>query len=170
MLQASFALNPVSNQQFQLLATAAASGERGFFYRVPATADVLLKLGDDTVTKSKQVIAQFGITASLPASTGGKSTAYALKFYEATGALKSFNVTSKAVMGKSTADALGTDVTTLVTAKQAADQAQRTKQDELTVLDRQAKILTDKKAIYDNCKALNQACGGFVPAPATPEQ
>lgn len=171
-LEASFALNPANDQQFQILAKAAKdaeSGERGFFYRIPASVDVLLKLDTDTITKSKQVIAQFGITASLPASTGGKSTAYALKFYEATGALKSFNITSKAVLGKGTADALGTDITTLVAAKQAAEQAQKTKNDELTGLDRQAKILADKKAIYDNCKALNMACGGFVPLPGPPE-
>jgi hypothetical protein len=168
LFAANFTLNPARGQQFQLLASADQSGDRGFFYRIPAAVDVTLSLGDDTVTKSKQTIAQFGTIASLPASTGGKTTAYTLKFYEATGALKSFNVTSKSVFQKATADALGADVNTLVTAKQAAAEAKKTKEDELTVLERQSKIMAAKKAIYDNCKALNMACGGFVPTQATP--
>jgi hypothetical protein len=160
---ANFELNPDTGQVSQKLKTAAQNGDRGFYYCIPAIADVVLKLGDDPVTRSKQSIAQFGTYASLPASTGGKSTAYALKFYEATGALKSFNVTSKAILQKGTADTLGAQVTTV------AD-AQRTAGDELTKLNRQSQILVAKKAIYDNCKAMNMACGGFVPAPAPPVQ
>jgi hypothetical protein len=161
LFAAEFALNPTTNQPFQILANARQSGERGFYYRIPASTDVVLKLGEDVVTRSRQSIAQFGTVASLPASAGGKSTAYALKFYEATGALKSFNVTSKAVLTKGTADTVGSAVATVVTAKQTAN-------DVLTALDHQNKVMAARKAIYDNCKALNMACGGYVPTPATP--
>ena len=177
-LGATFVLDPANGQLFQQLDAAyQETGERGFYYRVPASTKIALKLcGErpsdakpedpkpcDTVTTGKLAIAQFGHTFSLPASTGGKTTAYALKFYEATGALKSFNVTSKTMLTKANADTLGSQATSLVTASKTAN-------DEVTKLDREAKILADKAAIFNACKTLNQPCGGFVPPAAPPQQ
>ena len=177
-LTAAFALDPANGQLFQRLDSAyEETGERGFYYRVPASTRIALKLcGEkpvdakpedpkpcDTSTDGKLAMAQFGKTFSLPASTGGKTTAYALKFYEATGALKSFNVTSKTMLTKANADTLGSQATSLVTASKTAS-------DEVTKLDREAKIMGDKAAIYTACKTLNQPCGGFVPSTAPPQQ
>jgi uncharacterized coiled-coil protein SlyX len=161
-LSASVAPDPTAGQPFQRIATATQAGDRGFYYRIPATANVILQLGDDPLTISKQSIAQFGFLASLPASVGGRSTAYTLKFYEATGALKSLNLTSKAVLTRGTADAIGANANTLVDARSKAD-------DELTKLDHDSKVLANKVSIYNSCKTLNIACGGFVPAATVPQ-
>jgi hypothetical protein len=149
-------------QMSHALNAAAQNGERGFYYRIPATANVVLRLADDTLTSSRQQIAQFGLVASVPASVGGRSTAYTLKFYEATGALKSFNITSKAILTKGTADTIGSNLNTLIDARNKAA-------DELTKLDHDAKVLSNKVTIYNSCKTLNIACGGFVPSSAPEE-
>lgn len=156
-LRARLALNPPRGQLFQILRSAAQTGERGLHYRIPATTDLTLSLGPIVVSRSKQMIAQLGVTASLPATTGGRTTAYTLKLYEATGALMSFSVTSKAVLQKGTADALGASLTSVAAANRAAS-------DELSSLDHLSKVMAAKKAIYQDCKELNQACGGFVPS------
>lgn len=161
LVNAEFALDPANQPFAQVRAAFNDDGERSFRYIIPAVTKVALTWGDDSVGESRQQIAQFGLVASLPASSGGKSLNYALAFYESTGALKSFKLASKAVLQKATVDTISSQANTLIDAKKKAD-------DELTVLDREQKILAAKKSIFDNCKALNLACGGYVPPAPQP--
>jgi hypothetical protein len=154
-LKAKYALYPETGQPFQsVTAGFVETGERGFRYRMPAMTKVSFnweKVGAGTLSTSNQMIAQFGAVVSLPASAGGRTTGYKLKFYEATGALKSFDVTSKAILQKAAVDTAASQALSTYDAKVKAG-------DELALRERQAKI-------YSACKTMNVTCGGYTATP-----
>lgn len=88
------------------------SGERGFYYRVPAKVSVALceeNLSDaprrcqqaNEFARDDLAIAQYGTIASLPASTGGRRSSYKVVYYSSTGAIQTFNIASDALIQKS---------------------------------------------------------------------
>lgn len=102
------------------------SGERGFYYRVPAKVTALLleesageggRFRQDEIAREEMAVAQLGRTASLPASTGGRRSSYKIVYYDATGAVRTFNVGSDALIQKSNAEDIEATVTELRDAK-----------------------------------------------------
>lgn len=109
------------------------SGERGFYYRVPAKVTALLleesqvqqhddptsaggqgpRFTRDEVAREGLSVAQLGHTASLPASTGGRRSSYKVVYYDATGAVRTFNIGSDALIQKSNAEDVEATLTEL---------------------------------------------------------
>jgi len=88
------------------------AGERGFYYRVPATASALLCerpladgvgncTGADAIGRDELSVAQLGEIVSLPASTGGRRSSYKIVYYSSTGAIQTFNIASDSLIQKS---------------------------------------------------------------------
>jgi hypothetical protein len=107
-------------------------------------------------------IAQWGVEVGLPKA--GRDWAYAVTLYEATGAVKSLKLTSKALLDKSMADAAFGAVTTLLDAKDAAkDKAKKDADaaaavsDELTVLTKARQVLEERAKIKKLCDELGIA-------------
>jgi hypothetical protein len=112
-----------------------------------------------TFATQNALLAQWGERMSIPKA--GKDYAYTLSLYEATGAVKSIKLTSKATLDKSTIDSAFGIATTLLDAKDTADAAAKkkadeaaTKADELNVLTRQRQILDEKSKIKKLCDEL----------------
>lgn len=120
------------------------SGDRGFYYRVPAKVTAVLLDAGDEVSREEMAVAQLGQTASLPASTGGRRSSYKVVYYDATGAVKTFNIGSDALIQKSNADDVGATITELRDA-------------ELKRLERETKKLTAEKDRIEAEKALKKA-------------
>lgn len=136
-------------------------GKRGFYYRIPSTATAKLFWGDETTEnelgRKRLSIAQLGVTASLPATTRGRRTSYALELYPDTGALKNFNMGSDAAVQKSAIDDLSGAATTVIEEreKQKAEKEAK-KPDELKELERQRQILEERNKILDEEEKLNK--------------
>ena len=105
------------------------------------------------------LLAQWGVQAMLPKA--GKDWAYAVTLYEATGALKSVKLASKALLDKGTVDTAFGIANTLLDAKDTASAAAKkkaddaaTKADTLNVLTRSRQILEEKAKISKLCQDL----------------
>jgi len=147
------------------------NGKRGFYYRVPGRgvaelqsvdgAGAIEELGRETLS-----IAQFGKTVSLPSSTGGRRTKYAIDLFEASGGLKNFVMGSDALVKQQNVKDL-TDSTATIFQAAGEKREERRKAnlppDELTELERKRKILEEKKKIQDLEKALGTQ--GSTPEP-----
>lgn len=153
-----FTIDPADQIFTRVSANFTQTGDRSFRYAIPAMTKIQLYTGAKVTGETWQQMAQFGGLASLPASSGVRSLNYSLKFFEATGALKSFKLASKSAIQRSIIDAGSTSANALIDAKAKSE-------DELAKLEREAKILDAKKKIQGLCKDLNLACGGFTPAP-----
>lgn len=129
------------------------TGERGFYYRIPGRAIAFLTHGPKELSRAPLSIAQLGKVVSLPASTGGRRTKYDLELYEASGGLKNFSMGSSALIQQKNIDDLAAGATSLIEAKGERNKAKAPK-DELEQLERQRKILEEKKKIRDLEKEL----------------
>lgn len=127
------------------------SGERSFFYRIPATSVARLKQGTKTLLESQQTIGQLGVIRSLPASTSSRGLAYDLALIETTGALRSLGLTTKALMQKGYIDAASTSANALLDARQKANDDVTKLEREFKLLDFQAKICALRAATADPC-------------------
>jgi hypothetical protein len=127
-------------------------GKRGFPYRVPAMT--MARLIDDGVERGRSDvrIAQFGPVKSLPANLGGRRSSYKITYYDASGAIKIFDMSADALIQKSNV----TDVTDAVTTLRDA---------ETTRLKRETEILKAKKDKLDAEKALRDAQKAAEPSP-----
>lgn len=134
-------------------------GERGFYYRVPGRAIAYLYQGDDYVAgelgRAPVSIAQFGPIISLPSSTGGRRTKYELSLYESSGGLKNFVMGSSALLGKSNVENLTNAASSALDTRAERKKAKLPK-DELETLEKQRKILEEKKKIRDLEKDLKE--------------
>lgn len=118
-----------------------------------------------TIVDQAALLAQWGVQASIPKA--GKDYAYAVTLYEATGAVKTIKLASKAALDAATIDAAFGIATTLLDAKDAADAEARKKADaaaaaadELAVLTRSRQILDEKAKIKKLCAELGlTTCG-----------
>jgi hypothetical protein len=138
--------------------------ERGFYYRVPGVALVRLMTKDAANTATEKArkpdvqIAQYGLTASLPASTGGRTTKYVMNLFETSGAMKNFTLGSDALITKSQVEELNSTVNATLEAKakrkQAEIDAELESKDELKRLKREREILEEKNKIEAEKKKL----------------
>jgi hypothetical protein len=154
-------------------ASARTNRERGFYYRIPARAQVVLQTQrqeerEDPKSRTKGFvtliaglaqyspsIAQFGTVVSLPATTGGRKTSYTADLYSATGALRTFKLASEAQIDKAIVTDVESAATTTLEANEARRTAERDRSDKLTQLKRQADILEAQvriKAAQDTLK------------------
>jgi hypothetical protein len=129
------------------------SGSRGFYYRVPARAVAFVKKGDTELGRSVVSIAQYGVVVSVPASTGGRKTKYALDLYESSGGLKNFVMGSDSLVKQKNIDDIAEATGTAIDAKGERKKA-KAPADELDQLERQRKILEERKKIRDLNKDL----------------
>jgi len=137
------------------------SGDRAFRYRLPALARVDVAWAGDPpkpLGESGAAIAQFGHVVSLPASSGGRSLNYDLKFYEATGALKTFRLASKSAIQKGLADSLGDSTSALLDARIKKEREEAAESDELAQLERRRKLLEEQLKIRKACAELGLDC------------
>lgn len=142
-------------------------GSRGFYYRIPGRAVAFIRQGPregtaDELARKSLSVAQFGKVVSLPASTGGRRTKYTLDLYESSGGLKNFVMGSSALIQQKNIDDLSAAGSTLIDAKVARDAAREKANappDVLQQLERQRKILEERKKIRDLERELNAAGG-----------
>ena len=129
------------------------SGERGFPYRVPALT--IARLVDNNVERGRSEvrIAQFGPVETLPASLGGRRSSYKITYYDANGAIKTFDMSADALIQQSNV----TDLTDAATTLRDA---------ETTRLKRETDILKAKKDKLDAEKALREAQEAASPSPS----
>lgn len=129
------------------------SGKRGFPYRVPAST--VARLTDDGIEKGRSDVrvAQFGPVQTLPANLGGRRSSYKITYYDASGAIKIFDMSADALIQKSNV----TDLTDAATTLRDAEAAR---------LARETDLLTKKKAKLDAEKALKDAQGTPTPTPS----
>lgn len=129
-------------------------GKRGFPYRVPASS--LAKLMDDKEEKGRSElrIAQLGPVQTLPAGLGGRRASYKITYYDASGAIKIFDMSADALIQKQNI----TDLT---------DAATSLRDSETAKLKRETEILKAKKEKLDAEKALKTAQGepSLTPTP-----
>ncbi|HEX7956516.1 MAG TPA: hypothetical protein VF508_06220, partial [Pyrinomonadaceae bacterium] len=131
-------------------------GDRGFYYRIPRRTFVRLFVGDISAETNERarkefMVAQLGITASIPSKVGGRKTKYELAMFESSGALKNFTMGSDALVGKAQVEEVTGAVTTAIDAKtkrkQAETDAEIESQDELKRLKREREILEEQEKI-----------------------
>jgi hypothetical protein len=139
---------------------AASGGNTGFFYRIPGVGRAEVRQDDRTLLARRIAVAQFGVVAAMPESTGGRRSAVTAELYSASGALKTVAVTSDAAIDKalftSAQAAATTTIDALAAAKAAATPAPA---DELKELERKRKILEEKLKIQQ----LEQQVSGRQP-------
>jgi hypothetical protein len=100
------------------------------------------------VGESRMMVSQFGSVMAVPESLGGKMVAYNMKFFEATGALKSYKLTSKPMLTKGVVDSLSSNVNAIVDDK---------RNDRLTQMQRQRQLLEEQQKIRKLCEELHVA-------------
>jgi hypothetical protein len=127
------------------------SGERSFFYRIPATSVTKLMQGTKTLLEAQQTIGQLGALRSLPASNSSRGIAYDLAFIETTGALRSLGLTTKALMQKGYIDSASTSANSLLDARQKANDEVPKLEREFKLLDFQAKICALRATTSNPC-------------------
>jgi hypothetical protein len=140
---------------------------RGFYYRIPGRAIAFVRKetaagNPDELARGPVSIAQFGEVVSLPASTGGRRTKYTLALYEASGGLKNFVMGSDSLVKQNNIDDLTGAASTAIEAKGERKKA-KAPADELQQLERQRKILEEKKKIRDLEKDLDTGGPGTSP-------
>jgi hypothetical protein len=111
------------------------------------------------IVDQQSLLAQWGVQAAIPKA--GKDWAYTVALYEATGAVKTIKLASKAALDKTTIDAAFGIANTLLDAKDTADaeakkaaDAAAAAADELAVLTRSRQILDEKAKIKKLCVEL----------------
>src|SRR5262249_23840487 len=115
----------------------------GLRYRIPARMRVTVEEDGATIpaAETRLMIAQFGLVAALPATVDSKTINYSLKFYEATGALKSFKLGSKPVLTKGTVDSLSGNLNSILDAEKKKADADKLAADQLTKRQRMRQLL-----------------------------
>ncbi len=129
------------------------NGERGFPYRVPAMT--VAHLIDNGVERGRSDvrIAQFGPVQSLPAALGGRRSSYKITYYDASGAIKVFDMSSDALIQQKNV----TDITDAATTLRDAEAAR---------LKRETEIINARRAKLEAEKALREAQEAAEPSPS----
>lgn len=138
-------------------------GERGFRYRIPARCLVKLVLADSELGRDKIAVGQLGRIASLPASAGGRSVNYNLQLYDASGAMKSFELASTSVLNKGVIESLGGSAQTALAARLAAEEEARKKADPLAVLQSRQAYAESAAKLQKACAELKVECNIALP-------
>jgi len=131
--------------------------DRGFYYRVPAKGSAILLAGAKELARSDVVVAQFGIVASLPASSSGRTTQYTVNLDDSTGALKNFKLGSDSLLQKSLLDDAASSANAIIDAKKARDKKKADESDELAKKKRELDLLKTQNDINTEKKKLEGA-------------
>lgn len=136
------------------------SEERSFRFRIPASAmvSVVTDVENSVSSQTRIFVGQFGVIVALPASPGGKSAMYSLQYYASTGALKNFDLTTKAILTKGTVDTLSSSAGAILDAEKKAAEAKAKAADQMNQMERKRTILEDEVKIQNACKQLNIDC------------
>jgi hypothetical protein len=132
------------------------SGERGFFYRIPAVVTATVKLDDEKLFQTELKVAQLGLTTSLPASTGGRRTNFELDFYE-TGAMKNFVLGSDALIQASTVKDLGEAAGNVIATKKEAEKQAKAAKDAAAIANDEAAKAKALSDLLETCKKIKDA-------------
>lgn len=139
--------------------------EAGLHFLIPARMDTRLVatgFSDWVEPAAYLMIAQHGILAALPSEMGGKSVAHDLKFYAASGALKSYTLASTPNLTPEMVNSLSTSANALLDARKAQREAEAADADPLNQLKRQQEVLNVLLAIQTACAELEdppEECG-----------
>lgn len=122
------------------------AGERSYYFRIPGDAIVTVNSGKKgtaspekkELARARFALAQFGVTVSLPVTNGGSRMKYSVELYEATGALKNFELSSDPRLKASQVEGIGAAVKTVLDSE-----------DELVRLQRQIDVLEKKKKLKE---------------------
>ena len=131
--------------------------DQGFYYRIPAVAEIDVLKDDKRITTSQQVVAQLGLVAALPRQSTYQ-TKYVVKLDPATGALLSLTSNSEAIdpaLITGTSDA----IKGALDARAEAKEKEAAAKDELALLERQRKLLEERDKIRELEKKLLEAGG-----------
>jgi hypothetical protein len=143
--------------------------QRGFYYRIPAKGAAILQVGVAAGAKdlgrSNLIVAQFGIIASLPASSSGRTTQYTIALDESTGALKNFKLGSDGLLQKSILDDVGTSANAIIDAKKAREKAKAEANDILAQKKRELDLLKTQNEINEEKKKLENGGASGNPRP-----
>lgn len=122
--------------------------DHSYYYRLPATVDALVYDGTTPLGPPTSLeVAQWGIIAALPASTGGSRNKYAVTLSPVTGALTNFSMDSESRIGT-------LDVSPLEAGAQAIATPIATRNNKLAKLQSEEKILETQCSI-DAIKKIN---------------
>lgn len=136
------------------------SDEKSFRYRIPASTkvSVVTNAEDSVRSETRMLVGQFGVIIALPAAPGGKSAMYSLQYYTPTGALKNFDLTTKAILTKGMVDTLSSSAGGILDAEKKAAEAKAKAADQLNQIERKRTILEDEVKIQKACQELNIDC------------
>lgn len=146
-------LKPLDPQLASDVATSVAElngkQKRGFYYRIPATTTAGIFKGESEIKRDKLRVAQLGLIASLPTSTGSRRTNYEVELFE-DGALKTFTLGSDALLSASQVKGFGDAAGAALDKRAELEKAEAAASSELN----QMKKLSEQLA---ECKKLRQA-------------
>ena len=121
------------------------SSKSGFYYRIPVNTTVQVLKGNVVLNQADILIAQNGVTKSLPAKAGGGKNKYELKYDPKSGALLEIKVNGEPISAETINKITETGNTIMETIKP----------DELGELEKERKILEEKKKIKELLEAEN---------------
>ncbi|MCC7157236.1 MAG: hypothetical protein IT161_21835, partial [Bryobacterales bacterium] len=98
-----------------------------------------------------------------PASAGGRSVNYNLQLYDASGAMKSFELASTSVLNKGVIESLGGSAQTALAARLAAEEEARKKADPLAVLQSRQAYAESAAKLQKACAELKVECNIALP-------
>lgn len=113
----------------------AKGAKNGFFYRVPGYAKVMVSIDGKPTTTEQVIVAQYGSVQALPAKSGFMRSGYQISFYEETGAIRRVSTNAEGVNAQQF-DRVNSAVRNIVNER-----------DELYQLDRERRILEQRKAV-----------------------
>lgn len=111
------------------------NGQNGFFYRVPGYARVSISRNGQELFNEQLIVAQYGSVQSLPAKSGLFRSGYQVSFYEGTGAIRSISANTESI-SPDNVNQLNNTIRGIIN-----------EQDELSRLDRERRILEQRRAI-----------------------
>lgn len=106
--------------------------------------------------ETPSLLAQWGTQGEIPKA--GQDFSYNVALYEATGAVKSLKLTSKAALDSATIDKAFGIPTTLLDAKDAADAAKKKKTDEEAAAVDELNVLTRRRQILEEQAKIKKLC------------
>ncbi len=130
--------------------------DQGFYYRIPAVAEIDILKGSKRIATSQEVVAQLGLVAALPRQSTYQ-TKYVAKLDPATGALVSLTSDSEAI-DPSLITGTSEAISSALEARAEAKEKEAAANDELALLERQRKLLEERDKIRELEKKL--AAGG----------
>lgn len=94
------------------------------YFNVPLRANAAVVTDSKTLGRAELSIAQLGAVLATPSDLGGKGVLHDTQFYESTGALKSYTLTTKSAVETGTVDSLGGIANTILAAREKEKEAE----------------------------------------------